>query len=201
MKLLFRLYITFFFFGFSNYFSSQKIDLQFSDYIQVSKEYKPYRCFELEDNFVLIQKKIKSPFCDLKLNIFNNSLKIKNQFDVEIKNHFFISINYFFEKILLFTSVNENSSVQLYVHEFNINSGFIKTKKIFEEPNIKGYTSKYIVSDTTSDGSFFVLVELPYQPKKNEDIKLLSFDHSLKLTDKVYNKLEVPFEPKRDNHF
>ena len=35
--------------------------------------------------------------------------------------------------------------------------------------------------------------------KKNEDIKLLSFDHSLKLIDKVYNKLEVPFEPKRDN--
>ena len=62
------------------------------------------------------------------------------------------------------------------MHEFNINSGFIKTKKIFEEPNINGYTSKYIVSDTTSNGSFFVLVELPYQPKKNEDIKLLSFD-------------------------
>ena len=199
MNLLLRLYITFLFFGFINCFFSQKTDLKFSDYIQVSNEYKPYCCFEYQGNFILIQKKIKSSFCDLKLNLFNSSLKAKNQFDVEIKNHLFVSINYFFDKILLFTSKNENSSVQLYVHEFNLNSGFIKTRKIFDEPNINGYASKYIVSDTTFNGSFFILTELPYQPKKNEDIKLLSFDKSYKIIDQVYNKLDVPFEPKRDN--
>ena len=44
-----------------------------------------------------------------------------------------------------------------------------------------------------------VLVELPYQPKKNEDIRLLKFDESYNLVKNIYNKLEIPFETKRDN--
>ena len=199
MKLLLRLYTTFIFFWFVNCFLSQGIEFRFSDNIQVSKEYKPHSCFQYEENYVLIQKKIKSSSCDLKVNLFNSSLKIKNQFDAVINDHLFISINYFFDKIFLFTSKNENNSTQLYFHEFNLNDGFIKSKKIFDEPNVNGYTSKYTISDSTFDGSFFVLVELPYQPKKNEDIKLLSFDNSFKITDQVYNKLDIPFEPKRDN--
>ncbi len=187
------------FFVLSTFIYSQEIKFTFSDNIKVTEEYKPHSCFEYDGHYVLIQKKIKSSSCNLKVNLFNSSLNIKNQFDVTIDNHFFINANYIFNKIFLFTSLNKNNYTQLYVHEFDLNSGFINSRKIFEEPNINGYSSKYIIADSTFDERFNVLVELPYQPKKNEDIKLLSFDNLFKLKYEIYNKLDIPFEPKRDN--
>ena len=195
----FRINITLIFLWISFFSNAQSLNFNFSENISVFKEYKPHCCFKYQEHYLLVQKKIKSSFCDFKLNSFDSKLKSTNQFDITIKKHDFISINQFFGRILLFTTLNENNLTQLFVHEFNLQNGFVNSKKIFSEPNVGGYSSKYIVSDTTYEGEFHVLIELPFQPKKNEDIRLLSFDNDFNLVKQVYNKLDIVFEPKRDN--
>ena len=197
MNYSFRILFVILFSFFLGIINSQQF--KFSENINTSPDYKPYLCFSVEGNYILVQKKIKSSICDLKLNLFNSNLKSTNQFDVKIKEHVFVSMRQIFNKIFLFTSKNENNSTLLYVHEFNINNGFINSKQIYKEKNNGGYTAKFIISKSSYEDQFFILVELPFQSGKNEDIKLLYFDNSLALIDEVYNKLEVPFESKRDN--
>lgn len=199
MNLFLRIIILFFLFTVISFFSAQELKLNFSENITTSSEYKPSICFFQDNYYILVQEKIKSSSCDIKINTFDKSLKSSNQFDIKIDAHTFLSINQLFNKIILFTSTKKNNSTELYAHFFDIKNGFIKSKIIFSEPNISGYSTNYIVSDTTYEDEFFVLAELPFQSGQNEDIKLLFYDQSCKLTNQVYNKLEVPFESKRDN--
>jgi hypothetical protein len=161
-------HISFFIFSliFNLILNAQNLDLKFSDNVVTSKEYKPHACFIYKDYYLLVQQKTKSTACDLKLNLFNNQLESVNQFDVTISKHVFLSIQLFFGKILLFTSVNENNETRLYTHEFDVKNGFSKSKEIYSEPNLSGYSSGFIISDTTYEGEFYVLTELPYQTKK-----------------------------------
>lgn len=199
MNSFFQIYFLLFFLITNVISKAQNLNLIFSDNVTTSLEYKPQSCFIYKDYYLLIQQKTKSSNCDLKLNLFDNQLHGLNQFDVTISNHSFLSIQLFFGKILLFTSKNENNETKLYAHEFDVNNGFSKSSEIYSEPNLNGYSSGFIVSDTTYEGQFYVLTELPYQSKKNEDLKLLTFNNSLKLVKEVYNKLDFPFESKRDN--
>ena len=178
---------------------AQNLTFDFSDNIKVSSDYKPHVCFKNSNKYILVQKKIKSNSCDIKINLFDNQLKNSNQFDVLINNHNFISINQFFKKILLFTSENKDNKTTLYVHELDLDYGFINTTELHSEFNVNGYTTSYNIADTTFEQNFYVLAELPFQSKKNEDIKLLTFNNSLKLIEEVYNKLDLIFEAKRDN--
>jgi len=182
-----------------NFVLAQSLAFDFSDNIKASSDYKPHVCFKNNNKYVLVQKKTKSNSCDIKINLFDNQLKNSNQFDVLINNHNFISINQFFKKILLFTSENKDNKTTLYVHELDLDYGFTNTKELHSEFNVNGYTTSYNIADTTFEQNFYVLAELPFQSKKNEDIKLLIFNNSLKLIEEVYNKLDLIFEANRDN--
>ena len=199
MKLYLKILISFLSFAIFNFNLAQNLSLDFSDNIRVSSDYKPLVCFKNKNKYVLVQKKTKSTDCDIKINLFDNQLNNSNQFDVLIHNHSFISINQFFKKILLFTSENKDNKTTLYVHELDLDYGFTNTKELHSEFNINGYTTSYNIADTTFEQNFYVLAELPFRLKKNEDIKLLTFNNSLKLIAEVYNKLDLIFEANRDN--
>jgi len=179
--------------------NAQDLQLTFSDKVFTSLEYKPLSCVSHDGSYLYFQKSKTSKFCDFKLNIFDEDLKSTNQFDVEFANEIFLGVRLLFQKVMLFTSRRNGEFTFLVSRQLDFNNGFISEKIIYQEENISGYPSNFIIADSVVKEQVMVLVELPYQPKKNEDIRLLKFDESYNLEQKIYNKLEVPFETKRDN--
>ena len=179
--------------------NAQDLQLTFSDKVFTSLEYKPLSCISHGGSYLYFQKSKTSKFCDFKLNIFDEDLKSTNQFDVEFANENFLGVRLLFQKVMLFTSRRNGEFTFLVSRQLDLNNGFVSEKIIYQEENISGYPSNFIIADSVVKEQVVVLVELPYQPKKNEDIRLLKFDEAYNLEQKIYNKLEVPFETKRDN--
>ena len=192
-------YVILLFMGFSIMINSaQDIALSFSDMVS-SKGLSPVNCVVSSDKYFYIQQREKSKKCDLTINIFNDKLKKEASFSLDNPKYEFISIKYFFDKVILFASYNEQMHTHLVYSILDDKLGFGPFNEIFKEPQKSGYPTSFIISDKTYEDQLHVIAELPYVSGKNEDIKLLIFDKNLKLAKEVYNKLEVKFETKRDN--
>lgn len=180
-------------------FFSQGLQLSFSEHVPYESSYKPISCINYKLNHVLIQSKKKSKYCDIKVNIFDENFKNKNQFNFKIENEKLVGVRLLFENIVLFTSHNNGVETVLRTRILNISSNFLSPKDIFSEPNKSGHPSFFKLADKAFDSSFKVLVELPFQNGQNEDLKLITLNNSLQVIKELYNKLEIAFESKRDN--
>ena len=83
--------------------------------------------------------------------------------------------------------------------KLDLQKGFLSFKEIFAEPHKVGYPTTFVFPENSYDSKLSILAELPYVKDKNEDIKLLTFDNQMELVKVTYNKLEINFEPNRDN--
>ena len=59
---------------------AQNLTFDFSDNIKVTSDYKPHVCFKNSNKYILVQKKIKSNSCDIKINLFDNQLNLEKTF-------------------------------------------------------------------------------------------------------------------------
>ena len=148
---------------------------------------------------LLFQSNKKSKHCEIKVNVFDKDFKNQNQFNFNIDNEKLVGVRLLFDNVVLFTSLNNGVETVLRTRILDVSSKFLAPKNIFSEPNKSGYPSFFKLADQAFDASFNVLVELPFQNGKNEDIKLITLDNSLQVINEVYNKLEIKFESKRDN--
>lgn len=181
------------------YFFSQGLQLSFSEHVSYESNYKAISCINYNSKHVLIQSKKKSENCDIKVNIFDSDLKNKNQFNFKIDNEKLVGVRLLYNNIVLFTSLNNGVETILRARTLDISSKFLSPKNIFLETNKSGYPSFFKLADAVFETSFNILVELPFQNGKNEDLKLLTLNSGLQVVNEVYNKLEIKFESKRDN--
>ncbi len=180
-------------------FFSQDLQLSFSEHVPYESNYKAIRCINYNSKHLLFQSKKKSKNCDIKVNVFDEDFKNKNQFNFYIDNEKLVGVRLLFNNIVLFTTLNNGVETVLRTRILDVSSKFLAPKNIFSESNKSGYPSFFKLADEAFDDSFNVLVELPFQNGKNEDIKLITLDNSLQVINEVYNKLEIKFESKRDN--
>ena len=156
-------------------------------------------CIPIEDQIVYVQQKSKDDFCALTVHVFNAQLKKKASFELNKPRYTFLSVKYYFDEIFVFASLNENNHTFLLYTKFDLQTGFSSFKEIYKEPQKAGYPTTFVFPENSYDSELSILAELPYVKNKNEDIKLLIFDNQMELTKEIYNKLEINFEPKRDN--
>ena len=180
-------------------FFSQELQLSFSEHVPYESNYKAIRCINYNSKHLLFQSKKKSKNCDIKVNVFDEDFKNKNQFNFYIDNEKLVGVRLLFNNIVLFTTLNNGVETVLRTRILDVSSKFLAPKNIFSESNKSGYPSFFKLADEAFDDSFNVLVELPFQNGKNEDIKLITLDNSLQVINEIYNKLEIKFESKRDN--
>ena len=177
----------------------QDLQLSFSEHVPYESNYKAIRCINYNSKHLLFQSKKKSKHCDIKVNIFDEDFKIQNQFNFKIDNEKLVGVRLLFDNIVLFTTLNNGVETVLRSRILDISSKFLSPKNIFSEPNKSGYPSFFQLADEAFEASFNVLVELPFQNGKNEDLKLITLNNSLNVVNEIYNKLEIKFESKRDN--
>ena len=177
----------------------QDLQLSFSEHIPYESNYKAIRCINYKSKHLLFQSKKKSKNCDIKVNIFDEDFKIQNQFNFKIDNEKLVGVRLLYDNIVLFTTLNNGVETVLRSRILDISSKFLSPKNIFSEPNKSGYPSFFQLADEAFEASFYVLVELPFQNGKNEDLKLITLNNSLNVVNEIYNKLEIKFESKRDN--
>ena len=67
---------------------------------------------------------------------------------------------------MLFTSRRNGEHTSLLVRQLEINSGFSSERVIYQEENISGYPSNFIIADSVVDDHIVVLVELPTSLRK-----------------------------------
>ena len=126
MSLLNKIYLSIFLNILVINFFSQGLQLKFSEHISYSVDYKPIACYDFKNQNVLFQISKKNKFCDLKVNLFDNILKNKNQFNILIKNEKFLCIRLFFDKIYLFTTRNTGNITSLKYRVIDLNQIFLK---------------------------------------------------------------------------
>ena len=176
----------------------QELKLSFSDSFS-SVGLESISCIPIEDQIVHVQQKSKDDLCVLTVHVFNAQLKKKASFELNEPRYTFLSVKYFFDEIFVFASLNENNHTYLLYTKFDLQTGFSSFKEIYKEPQKAGYPTTFVFPENSYDSELSILAELPYVKNKNEDIKLLIFDHQMELIKETYNKLEINFEPKRDN--
>lgn len=176
----------------------QELKLSFSDSFS-SVGLESISCIPIEDQIVYVQQKSKDDLCALTVHVFNAQLKKKASFELNKPRYTFLSVKYYFDEIFVFASLNENNHTFLLYTKFDLQTGFSSFKEIYNEPQKAGYPTTFVFPENSYDSELSILAELPYVKNKNEDIKLLIFDNQMELTKEIYNKLEINFEPKRDN--
>ena len=176
----------------------QELKLSFSDSFS-SVGLESISCIPIEDQIVYVQQKSKDDLCALTVHVFNAQLKKKASFELNKPRYTFLSVKYYFDEIFVFASLNENNHTFLLYTKFDLQTGFSSFKEIYKEPQKAGYPTTFVFPENSYDSELSILAELPYVKNKNEDIKLLIFDNQMELTKEIYNKLEINFEPKRDN--
>ena len=176
----------------------QELKLSFSDSFS-SVGLESISCIPIEDQIVYVQQKSKDDLCALTVHVFNAQLKKKASFELNKPRYTFLSVKYYFDEIFVFASLNENNHTLLLYTKFDLQTGFSSFKEIYKEPQKAGYPTTFVFPENSYDSELSILAELPYVKNKNEDIKLLIFDNQMELTKEIYNKLEINFEPKRDN--
>ena len=199
MSLLNKIYLSIFLNILVINFFSQGLQLKFSEHISYSVDYKPIACYDFKNQNVLFQISKKNKFCDLKVNLFDNILKNKNQFNILIKNENFLCIRLFFDKIYLFTTRNTGNITSLKYRVIDLKSNISEAIELFSEPNKSGYPSNYIVSKKSFKDNFYVIAELPFQSGKQEDLKTITISSKMEIINQTYNKLELVFQSSRDN--
>ena len=199
MSLLNKIYLSIFLNILVINFFSQGLQLKFSEHISYSVDYKPIACYDFKNQNVLFQISKKNKFCDLKVNLFDNILKNKNQFNILIKNEKFLCIRLFFDKIYLFTTRNTGNITSLKYRVIDLKSNISEAIELFSEPNKSGYPSNYIVSKKSFKDNFYVIAELPFQSGKQEDLKTITISSKMEIINQTYNKLELVFQSSRDN--
>ena len=182
-----------------NFIFSQGLELSFSEHHPFENDYKPISCFNYNSSHILFQQKQKSKYCVLKVNIFNKSLKSANYFNAEFTKESFVGIRNIFDNIILFTSINDGTNTILRSRYLDINSTFSPPKDVYSKPNKSGYSSNFKIANKVFEEHINVLVELPFQSNKNEDLMILKLNSSMKVVNEIYNKLELKFKSKRDN--
>ena len=178
---------------------SQDLQLSFSEHVPYESNYKAIRCINYKSGHILFMRKKKSKHCNIKVHIFDEDFKNKNQFNFIIDNEKLVGVRLLFDNIVLFTSLNNGVETILRSRILDISSNFLSPKNIFSQPNKSGYPSFFKLADESFESSFNVLVELPFQNGKNEDLKIITLNNSLQVVKEVYNKIEIKFESKRDN--
>ena len=153
----------------------------------------------LGDKIVHVQQKSKEDFCALTFNVFDAELKKRDSFKLNEPRYTFLTVKYFFDEIFVFASLNENNHTHLLYTKLDLQKGFLSFKEIFAEPHKAGYPTTFVFPENSHDSDLSILAELPYVKDKNEDIKLLTYDNQMELVKVTYNKLEINFEPNRDN--
>ena len=176
----------------------QELKLSFSEPFN-SVGLESISCIPIEDKIVHVQQKSKEDLCALTVHIFDAQLKKKASFELNEPKYTFLSVKYFFNEIFVFASLNENNHTSLLYTKFDLQIGFSSFKEIFKEPHKAGYPTTFVFPENSYNSELSILAELPYVKNKNEDIKLLIFDHQMGLIKEIYNKLEINFDPKRDN--
>ena len=176
----------------------QELKLSFSDSFS-SVGLESISCIPIEDQIVYVQQKSKDDLCALTVHVFNAQLKKKASFELNKPRYTFLSVKYYFDEIFVFASLNENNHTFLLYTKFDLQTGFSSFKEIYNEPQKAVYPTTFVFPENSYDSELSILAELPYVKNKNEDIKLLIFDNQMELTKEIYNKLEINFEPKRDN--
>ena len=73
------------------------------------------------------------------------------------------------------------------------------TKSINLYPSLCLFEGTNVSAGRGTDLQFQIYGSPFLDKNKNEDIKLLIFDHQMGLIKETYNKLEINFDPKRDN--
>lgn len=199
MKITCKIFCLLLITSFINSFHSQGLQLSFSGHYSLEPNYQSISCINHQSNHILFQSKQKSKFCDLKVSVFSEDLDKINEFKLQLTNEFFVGIRRVFDNIVLFTYLNNGTHTILRTRFLDLKSNFLVPKDIFTEPNISGYPSNFKIPIKNNSENLTILVELPFQSDKNEDIKILSLNSTMEVVKEVYNKLELKFKSKRDN--
>ena len=92
---------------------SQDLQLSFSEHVPYESNYKAIRCVNYKSGHILFMRKKKSKHCNIKVHIFDEDFKNKNQFNFIIDNEKLVGVRLLFDNIVLFTSDIDKSSLKL----------------------------------------------------------------------------------------
>ncbi len=177
---------------------AQDLKLSFSEPFDAN-DLHSITCIPIENKFVHVQQERNSDKCALMFHVFNAQLKKETSFEINKPNFTLLSVKCFFEDIFVFASYNENKHTHLVYATLKLDSGLTSFKELFKEPHKTGYPTSFVFPEKSYNSELCILAELPFVQNKNEDVKLLTFNNQMKLTNVVYNKLEIAFEANRDN--
>ena len=112
-------------------FFSQDLQLSFSEHVPYESNYKAIRCINYNSKHLLFQSKKKSKNCDIKVNVFDEDFKNKNQFNFYIDNEKLVGVRLLFNNIVLFTTLNNGVETVLRTRILDVSSKFLAPKNIF----------------------------------------------------------------------
>ena len=199
MKIGYQIACFFLINSFFGSYQSQGLELSFSSHYKLDQNYQSISCINHQSNHIFFQSKLKSKFCDLKVSVFGKDLEKINEINLQLDDEYFVGVRSVFDNIVLFTYKNNGNKTVLRTRYLDVKSNFLAPKDIFSEPNISGYPSNFKIPIKTVEDQLSILVELPFQSDKNEDIKILTLNSTMDVVKEVYNKLEIKFKSKRDN--